>query len=216
MKKSSSPGDSAGTFQGNIEHLPENRAEGSRKKVDVSCITRRNILTSPGKCGGPGISGTLIGGKNIEYISSDYDAYEKALKKDRVLHRERMGDRRPFTSTTRRREFFDYGVFADPGAANRKPKEHTHKREPCDFKVFRPSSPPKSGYNGTLSPFPESMPEQFDDRERRLALLPMRRHPFKEAFKAIPDNLRERKPFRPTTGPRSSVVKPISTMRLRA
>lgn len=215
MKKSSSPGDTAGTFQGNIEHLPENKAEGLRKKVDISCITRRNILTSPGKCGGPGTSGTLIGGKNIEYVSSDYDAYEKVLKKDRRVHRERMGDRRPFTSTTRRRDFFDCNVFADDGA-NRKPKEQTRKREIGEVKVFRPSSPPKSGYNSTLSPFPESMPEQFDDRERRLALLPLRRQPFKEAFKTIPDNLRERKPFRPTTGPRSSVVKPISTMRLRA
>ncbi|KAJ8602057.1 hypothetical protein CTAYLR_002780 [Chrysophaeum taylorii] len=202
-KRSSTPGDSAGTFAGRIEYLPNNKAQGPKKKIDVDATSRRNIQIVPPKRGGAGVSGTLIGGQNIEYVSSDYDAYTKMLKVEHKIHRDGVGQRRPFSSVTRRSDLFDPNIRANSQPCYSvlpKQEDSRGQRASSGRKIFRPTSPNKTGYSGTISPFPESVPEQFDDRERRLAVLPLRRQPDKEAFKEIPHNLKDRKPFRPTSG----------------
>ncbi|KAH8058051.1 2-hydroxy-adenosine triphosphate pyrophosphatase [Aureococcus anophagefferens] len=154
MKKSASPGDMCGTFNKTpVEHLPDGTAMiGRRSKVDVDVIARRNIQTSPGKRGGFGVAGTLIGG-NPEYVHSSYTACDDKIRADMRKHREIMGERRPFTSTTRTMDFFDShdhcsaskiysngGDFPPPKDRPLRPKTSEEGEE---MRVFRPSSPAK-------------------------------------------------------------------------
>ncbi|KAH8096326.1 serine carboxypeptidase [Aureococcus anophagefferens] len=220
MKKSASPGDMCGTFNKTpVEHLPDGRDDRPPSKVDVDVIARRNIQTSPGKRGGFGVAGTLIGG-NPEYVHSSYTAYDDKIRADMRKHREIMGERRPFTSTTRTMDFFDSHdhcsaskIYSNEGFDFPPPKDRPLRpktsEEGEEMRVFRPSSPAKVGYNGTLNAFPEALAEPFDDRERRRAQLPQRRQPIAEGFKGLSDAIRERKPFRPTSGPRSGVTRPM-------
>lgn len=210
MKRSSSPGDAAGTFGGSIEHVPDC---GVKKKPEPN--TLRNVQAVPSKRGGCGVAGILIGGKELEYVGCDYDALAKKLKYERQMHRARVGGRRPFSSVTRPRDYFHPTIFTDDARGAR--RGSTAPSKPTrDGHVFRPSSPSRSGYNSTLTPFPETVPEQFDDHERRRAILPDRRHPVKDAFKDVPVTLRDRKPFRPSSGPRSAVTRSIAVMRPRS
>ena len=228
MKKSASPGDMCGTFNKTpVEHLPDGTAMiGRRSKVDVDVIARRNIQTSPGKRGGFGVAGTLIGG-NPEYVHSSYTAYDDKIRADMRKHREIMGERRPFTSTTRTMDFFDSHdhcsaskIYSNEGFDFPPPKDRPLRpktsEEGEEMRVFRPSSPAKVGYNGTLNAFPEALAEPFDDRARRRAQLPQRRQPIAEGFKGLSDAIRERKPFRPTSGPRSGVTRPMCIVGARA
>lgn len=214
MKKSSSPGDAQGTFQGRVAHVPMGKPRV--EKTVNHHTTRPRLLVVPSKAGGPGVSGTLIGGQNVEYVSSDYDALKTKLKCEAKEHRMRVGGRRPFTAATRRTRFFDEKVYTDDRratAVRRSSTPASHSGNAYHF--FRPAGPAKNGYNSTLSPFPESVPEQFDDKARRRAFVPLRRLPLTESCKYLPPHLKDRKPFRPASGPRSSTTRPISTMGLR-
>ena len=142
-------------------------------------------------------------------------------------HREIMGERRPFTSTTRTMDFFDSHdhcsaskIYSNEGFDFPAPKEKPRRPKTTEgeeeMRVFRPSSPAKVGYNGTLNAFPEALAEPFDDRARRRAQLPQRRQPIAEGFKGLSDAIRERKPFRPTSGPRSGVTRPMCIVGARA
>ena len=84
-----------------------------------------------------------------------------------------------------------------------------------DFKIFKPSSPPKAGHNGTLNAFTEHMPDPFSEKTVRRAAMPGRRLPVAEATAGMKEALRERKPFRPSSTPKTSVVKSVATMNLR-
>ena len=231
MKKSASPGDMCGTFNKTpVEHLPDGTAPPMRRtKVEVDVIAHRNIQTSPGKRGGFGVAGTLIGG-NPEYVHSSYTAYDDKLRDDNKKHRALMGEKRPFTSTTRRSEYFDSHdhcsaskIYSNEGfdfparvEKPLRPKTGGADGEESENRIFRPSSPAKVGYNGTLNAFPEALAEPFDDRARRRAQLPQRRQPIAEGFKGLSDQIRERKPFRPTSGPRSGVTRPMCIVGARA
>ena len=238
-KRSATPGDNNGTFRGRIEYVPMLAAKEKGKPLDANAVTRRNIRTAPSKRGGPGVANTLIGGKDIEYVGSDYMAYDEAVRRAKKWHRAKVGDRKAFSSATKQREFFDSypgcGVSriysSDEGALPPKKDEDVAKARSIAanlangnardddkklHKVFRPTSPPRGGFNSTLSPYPEALPEQFNDRERRFAVMPARRQPSQVTSRCLPVHLKDRKPFRPTSTPRSSLTRPICTMRIRA
>lgn len=233
MKRSSGLGDDQATFRGQIEHLPDGTyvEKGVRGKIEVDVIATRNIQTSPGKRGGYGYAGTLLGG-NVEYVASQYDAYQEMERKDHKKHQAKMGERKPFVSTAKRIECFDSNehcaaskVFAlDEGVKLRpkdqedemNPKERAEFRGQDQMKIFRPSSPPKAGHNGTLNPFPEAAPEPFDEHVIRRAQLPARRQPVMRQMAGMSEAIRERKPFRPSSGPRSALTRSVATMGLRA
>lgn len=213
MKRSSTPGDTQGTFRGRVAYVPLGREE---RKANYES-SRRRVVVVPSKNGGPGVSGTLIGGRNVEYMSSEYDALKTRLKCEAKEHRMRIGDRRPFTSATRRTQFFDDKVYTDdrPAVYARHSAIKSSLSASEGYHVFKPAGPAKNGRNSTISPFPESLPEQFDDKARRQAFLTHRRLPLTESCKHLPPHLKDRKPFRPASGARSSTSRPISTMRLR-
>lgn len=225
MKKSSAPGDTNGTFAGVIENMPESSfAQGARSKLDLDSIPRRNIQTSPGKRGGFGVAGTLIGG-NPEYVGSEYSAYEDMVRAGHAKHRVACGERRPFTSTAKCVEFFDsnehcaaskiYSLDGCTLPAGNLDDAAGRRMEDMTVNVFRPSSPAKQGFNGTLSPFPTALHEPFDEKVIRRATLPVRRQPVSDGFKECSAAIKERKPFRPSHGPKAAPTRPLCTVGLR-
>ncbi|KAJ1451705.1 hypothetical protein M885DRAFT_529136 [Pelagophyceae sp. CCMP2097] len=227
MKKSSSPGDVCGTFGGAVEHSSDgvDKKGDPKNKVDVEGIMgRRNIQTSPSKRGGYGVAGTLIGGQ-VEYVSSAYDALDEQARVARRVHKGLMGERKPFSSMSRQTEFFDAHdhcavskIHGNDGSAFANQPMHAEKeRRSSDIeRIFRPSSPAKVGHNGALNAFPEALPEPFDERVLRRSQMPLRRQPAAESNVGLSAAILERKPFRPTSCPRTGVSRPMCTVGIRA
>jgi hypothetical protein len=55
--------------------------------------------------------------------------------------------------------------------------------------------------------FPERQPDPYDEAIVNRAMLPIRRNPVKVAMKDLPTSLRERKAFKPSSGPKSKLTK---------
>ena len=174
-------------------------------------------MTCPGPRGGFGVAGTLIGGTDIEYVSSEYGSADDARRAAARKHRAIIGERRPFTSTTRCRELFGAALRED--VMVHQAAGLTEVPRPCTAgnltTSFRPTSPARVGYNATFNAFPRSEPEPFDDRAVRRAQLPQRRMPVAVTSRHLPLAMRERKPFRPTSTAKTGVVRPICTVGAR-
>lgn len=234
MKRSSSPGDINATFRGVIEHLPDGSypARGNREKIEKDVIASKNVITNPSKRGGFGVPGTLIGG-NFEYKDSPYDAYGNSIRQDKKAHRDKMGEKKAFISTARRVECFDSNqhcaassIYSLEGVTLRNPdkldtvtpKERAEivlEQTKGSHGIFKPSSPPKAGLQGTLNSFTEHMEDPFNEKTFRRAQMPGRRMPVAEQMSQLPPSLKERKAFRPSSTPRTSVVRSVATMNIR-
>lgn len=59
----------------------------------------------------------------------------------------------------------------------------------------------------TFDKFTEQQPDPYDESVINRAMLPNRRHPVKAATKDLPESLRERKVFRPSSFPKSKLTK---------
>mmetsp|Transcript_4855 Transcript_4855/g.14387 ORF Transcript_4855/g.14387 Transcript_4855/m.14387 type:complete len:337 (-) Transcript_4855:59-1069(-) len=216
------PGDYEGTFRCETTGLRQTgglaEREGLRRaKIKIDTLARRNIMTCPGPRGGFGVAGTLIGGSDIEYVSSEYGAAEDARRADARKHRAIIGERRPFTSTTRCREVFGLAPRADIVPPRRAALAKAPRPRTAGYVAtsFRPTSPARVGYNATFSAFPRSEPEPFDDRAVRRAQLPQRRMPVAVSSLHLSAVMRERKPFRPTSTSKTGIVRPICTVGAR-
>jgi len=68
---------------------------------------------------------------------------------------------------------------------------------------------------GTLNSFTEHMEDPFNEKTFRRAQMPGRRMPVAEQMSQLPPSLKERKAFRPSSTPRTSVVRSVATMNIR-
>lgn len=216
------------------EHLDDGgfaKPARRRPKDDDDSATKRNIVTSPPKKGGPGFPGRGLASEP-EYVPEPVDAAEARKKKERADERAKLGDRKPFVAMVASR-----GAPLDSGSAlgvsgvyqkdekciplpsdetqgktKKQLVEERKAKEP--EKPFVPSTPGKRGPHATFAPFPERSKEVYDPRGPMLAMRPSRLAPAKDRTKHLPEKLRERPTFKPSSGPKSGVTKSVAHARI--
>ncbi|KAF1323617.1 Long-chain-fatty-acid--coa ligase acsbg2, partial [Globisporangium splendens] len=198
----------------------------------LQCSEKKNVLTNPGKRGTFGYTGTLIGGQ-IPAMPTEFDSERVEARKDLATHRALMGDRKAFKSTATSVDYFDAHehvaaakvlgwddtcIVKPPGALElMNPKERAAAKA-STFKPWRTNNPSKEGDQGLygLQPyygdsafekFTEQQPDPYDESVINRAMLPNRWHPVKVTTKDLPDALKERKAFRPSSFPKSKLTK---------
>lgn len=135
----------------------------------------RNFVTAPLRKGGGGVltPGVLFGfgeeNRFPEHMPDDYEAGRKLRTKEIEYHKTKMQEM-PFKSNNYGNNTFDTVIDAyhydQPYGIPREEKVSqisvaTHEQ------AFRPSNPSKKGFNATLEPFPEHMPDPVPEPARR-------------------------------------------------
>lgn len=177
----------------------------------------------PPKRGTFGYTGTMIGGSSgYEAIAAEFDSERVQARKDAEKHRQIMGDRKPLKSTTVGVDYFDsHEHVAAPKllgwddqciAKPPRPEELMNPKERAaarasTYKPWRPNNPIKEGEEGVFEKFPERQPEPYDEILIKRAMQSNRRNPVKIATKDLPESLKERKPFKPNSGPKTKLTK---------
>ncbi|KAF1314647.1 Long-chain-fatty-acid--coa ligase acsbg2, partial [Globisporangium splendens] len=212
---------------------PKDRAfEVHSIRQPLQCSEKKNVLTNPGKRGTFGYTGTLIGGQ-IPAVPIEFDSERIESRKDLATHRALMCDRKAFKFTATSVDYFDAHehvaaakvlrwddtcIVKPPGALElMNPKERAAAKA-STFKPWRPNNPSKEGDQGLygLQPcygdsafekFTEQQPDPYDESVINRAMLPNRRHLVKVTTKNLPDALKERKAFRPSSFPKSKLTK---------
>ena len=138
-----------------FEHMADNaKVKKSHKGPDGGVITEpRNFLTCPPKKGEIG-KGTSFGG-NLEHMPDNYERRKELQRLERVEHEKKVQDK-PFSQKVKPKETFTTvkEVFGEDRVY---PQRKVHeKRKPLMLhdQPFKPSNPPKKGYNGCLDKFP--------------------------------------------------------------
>ncbi|KUF86248.1 Long-chain-fatty-acid--CoA ligase ACSBG2 [Phytophthora nicotianae] len=188
-----------------------------RDEDDIKKAMEENAAPKPN----PKKNSTLIGG-NLSAMDADYGSERRAAKLIEDKHKAAIGDRKPFKSTTEGVDFFDSHehvaasrvmgwddqcLAKPPGAQElMNPKERAAARAPT-YKAWKPNNPIKAGEEGTFEKFPERLPEPYDEAIVNRAMLPNRRNPVKIATKDLPNALRERRAFKPSSGPKTKLTR---------
>jgi hypothetical protein len=173
FKPSSPPKKSTtlGGLYGYIGKLPEHAVEydvvkkGEHRRGKI-VHEKRNIMTSPTKKGTYGFPGTTIG-KEYEYKPETYDNEKELSQKEREEQKKKM-QAKPFKTPGFVREYFDVNVHVGTSKIySTDDKVLPPKSEPTVVQKqkvtpFRPSSPPKKGYNSTINPFPTYQEDPYD------------------------------------------------------
>ncbi|KDO33201.1 hypothetical protein SPRG_02013 [Saprolegnia parasitica CBS 223.65] len=217
-KKSCGPGDYFGSF-----HDPKNQESVEpppplpRPNPKERSFERRNVLTAPTKKGTLGYTGTLIGAKVIPAMPAEFESVRQAEREAMKRHKEKLGDRKAFKSISHPVDFFDTNdhvaasrVFEWDDDCKKRPPEKEELMNPKEravahaptYKSWRPSHAGKDGEAGVFDKFPERLPDPYDERVVNRAMLPNRRNPVAIATQGLSDSIRERKSFKPTSGPK--------------
>lgn len=139
-----------------FDHLTDHvEIKKSRKGPDGAVIIEpRNFLTNPPKKGEVG-KGTTFAGK-IEHMPDQYDRKKEIARKEREEHEKKVQDK-PFSQMAKKKETF--ATVKDAYGEDRvyPQRKQADKRKPLmeHDAPFKPSNPPKRGYNKTLDRFPE-------------------------------------------------------------
>ena len=214
-EKHASTGDYFGTFSKPFENLPSGQYDKlarHRPSAEEDDAPRSGFYTSPAKKGrGPDM---LMGSNRFEYMVGDSDdLFKEIRKKNRAEHDEKIGDRKAFRSTVFTRDSgstqngFDT-VYAkddhciegkhDPllNAPAKERMEAKQLQEEQNLMERRPFKPAKMKILGGLNPFPGWIPEG----EKRPG--------YKTAD--LPENLADRRAFKPTSVPRSGPTSSVA------
>jgi len=230
MKKSSSSGDYYATFSGPMDHLDDGTYDRKGRKEKVEVEIKRNICTRPMKNGTFGFPNILIG-EDYNYIESPFELKMIKDKEERELKKKKCGERKPFSSMCRPREYFDVQdhvkasqIFStdescipppeDPDK-DKLPRERVESKIKYKYGTFRPNSPTKKGPLGTFSKFPLHTSCPYDEKKLRRALLSVRRHPLKSAMAGCSDAIKERKAFLPSSGTKTMLTRSPAIMSLK-
>jgi hypothetical protein len=208
-------GDYMGTFSKPWENLPTgmyDKVERRRPTAEEEDAPRSGFYTSPSKKGrGPDM---LMGSNRFTYMVGDSDdLFKEIRKKNRMEHDEKIGERRAFRATVFTRNStsssngFDnvyaeddkcIGISTDP-LANVPAKELMEAKQLKEEQQLlerRPFKPAKMKILGGLNPHPAWIPEG----ERR----PGYKKP------NLPENLQDRRAFKPTSVPRSGPTSSVA------
>ena len=108
---------------------------------------------------------------------------------------------KPFSNNVRRKETFNpvkevFGSDVPLPKEEHTPRKRTQSpHAPIHDKPFKPSNPPKKGYNRTLDKFPEYKPDPMKPLERKKPV----------------EGAEERPNFKPSYNKKSMPVKPVAT-----
>lgn len=145
-----------------------------------------------------------------------------------------MGDRKAFRATVASRgdpldaanQFGVSGVYAlDEKCLPPKPDPEfgkTRKQLVDERKVAEPekpfvqSSPGKKGPYATLSPYPARSVEEYDPKKIQDAQKPSRLMPASKRTQGLPEKLRDRPAFKPSSSGKSGVTRSIAHARIHA
>ena len=111
---------------------------------------------------------TTFGGI-INYMEDDYNRPKKLANEER-LHGYSLMQEKPFSQKVKQTELFNSNknvIGEDVVIPHRPPRQKTPPPMEHD-KPFRPSNPPKVGYNKSLSPFPKYKEDPFQHVTRRM------------------------------------------------
>ena len=125
-----------------------------RKAPEGGVITEpRNFLTNPPKMGEVG-KGTSFGG-NLAHMPDQYDHKKEIAKKERLDHEAKVQEK-PFSQ--RIKPIATFATIKDAYGEDRvyPAKKPAEKRKPLMLHdaPFKPSHPPRKGYNKTIDKFP--------------------------------------------------------------
>jgi len=130
----------------------------------------KNIVTCPAKKGTYGFPGLTIGkGDEYKYISDPYDVLRR---RDAQQSKENKLLAGAFKSACKRLDYFDSqpNVAASKIYSLDKPlparKPEPPKKEPAITVPFKPSSPAKRGFAGTINKFPEYKEDPYELKEK--------------------------------------------------
>jgi len=167
--------------------LFEHKAEFAEKKKNYRgpdgkvVIPNRNIMTNPPKSGhGDSTIGHLLS-KGYAHKPDPYNRPQELLAKEREEHKKKLQEN-PFRTVSHGNNLFvnakktfgkDEQVL-EPGKPKQRrtlPKLHENP--------FKPSNPPKRGFNKTISKFPEYKPDPIKVAVRQIADPSKKTDPFK-------------------------------------
>lgn len=221
-KLSSCAGDWTDTFQRKPPvYIPEREPRGPRQKKEE--FKSRLVYTQPPKnaCGSP-FSTPNIHFTKFQYASSPYDSAEK-VERARTAEGRRKVDGKPAFKTVSmgksvllkpiKSDGGDSGNgtgAADSGAGASRPgtvassTDGTRKKgggeDDGEMKPFIPSHTTRSGAEySTFSHFPVRQLDPYDDKTLRSAQSTGRMLPMTEQLKDLPEVIRERRPWSPTS-----------------
>lgn len=137
----------------------------------------RNFFTSPAKKGGAGLilPGVLFGDgeerKFYEHVPDDYDNARKIRKAELEAHYAKLQEQQFKSMSYGNRAFFsdiDTYFTEFPRGIPREVVVKNYNQYPHEA-PFRPSNPSKKGYNATMQPFPEHVPDPIPAAATRKA-----------------------------------------------
>ncbi|TMW61562.1 hypothetical protein Poli38472_012753 [Pythium oligandrum] len=212
-----------GKFERDEDDIKKQQEENAAAKPNPKekQFEKRNILTNPGKRGTFGYTGTMIGG-SIPAMAAEFESERRKAKQDDDRHKQLMGDRKPFKSTTTGVDYFDEQEHVaaaklltwdeDCIVKPQDPIELMNPRERATarastYKPWKPNNPIKEGEQGVFEKFPEQLTDPYDEKLVSRAMLPLRRNPVKIATQDLPESLKERKAFRPSSFPKAKLTK---------
>jgi hypothetical protein len=226
-KKQASSGDYYGTFcpqpyesKGDGKWDLSTKPTRNKEEKEDDGLPTRPVYTSPSKKGHYGAPGTLVGTNKITYVNhgEGIDGVE-TKRKIRLAHEAKIGERKPFSQMVGTKDRSNDVYAADDACLPIKPdpfegksrKQVMYDDKLTDKKSFVPGNPPKkglAGYFGIASPdggytkFPLHVAEDLDAATINGA---------NEREEAIPEKLRDRPSFKPSSTPKkyaiASVVK---------
>lgn len=130
----------------------------------------KNIVTAPAKKGTYGFPNLTIGkGDEYKYIS---DPYDQVRRKEAQMAKENKLLAGPFKSACKKLDYFDGqpNVAASKVYSLDKPlparKAEPPKKEAAVSVPFKPSSPSKRGFQGTINKFPEYKEDPYELKEK--------------------------------------------------
>lgn len=158
-KKSSGLGNTYGCIGKPFEYMTEQsgKAREQERKPEP-----KNIMTNPPKKGNFGTPGI--------YFSDLPTSVGGSVEESKSGKRSKKPVGKPFLSTTKPLDFFDSmpnvaarKIYSYDGPLPPEKPNPSKSRDGEQKKVpFRPSSPPKQGFNSTINKFPEYIPDEYD------------------------------------------------------
>ena len=158
------PTNSAYPHMKDYEHVQKQCRDPETKEVYTM---PRNIQTNPAKMGKVG-KNTSFGGI-INYMEDDYNRPKKIATEER-LHGYSLMQEKPFSQKAKQTELFNSNravIGEDVTIPHRPPRQKTPPAMEHD-RPFKPSNPPKLGYNKSLSPFPKYKEDPLQFVTRRM------------------------------------------------
>ena len=149
----------AKTFQRKVkadfDHLSDYvEIKKCRKAPEGGVITEpKNFLTNPPKAGEVG-KGTSFGG-NLPHMPDEYERRKELARKERLEHEKKLQEK-PFSQRIKEKETF--GTIKETFGEDRVYPQRKAPPKPVPPMThdapFKPSNPPRKGYNKTIDKFP--------------------------------------------------------------